>query len=259
MIREIQIEYIKDELIAKLKNPLEEESFIEKIEIDKENSLFKIYYEENKENFFGLTVLSALSLSLCVDYICFYSKYKHKEKEQKILLESITSDSYYANTLLVNLVSYFRNNSILKEKIFFKFNMKNFDKELDLIIEDFEFENIMNKAKDNIHEILKENGVDFKNYSTMQIFFDDDNCFSLKAKDGSLLSPETTYELLGLDIEFEEQIDDFLTIITFCDLMISVLKIKTLIIPTSCKDIFDALSEQQNILQNEVKLVLKDV
>lgn len=259
MIREIQIEYIKEELITKLKNPLEEESFIEKIEIDKENSLFKIYYEENKENFFGLTVLSALSLSLCIDYICFYSKYKHKEKEKKILLEAITSDAYYANTLLINLISYFKNNSLLKEKIFFKFNMNEFDKELELIIEDFEFENIMNKAKDNIHEMLKENGIDFKNYSTMQIVFDENDCFSLKAKDGSLLNPKTTSNLLGLDIEFEPQIDDFLTIITFCDLMISVLKIKTLIIPTNYENIYNALLEQQNILQNEVKLVLKDV
>lgn len=259
MLKEIEIEYIDDKLISKIKEPLEKQPFVKSIKLDKENSLLSLTYEENTENYFGLAVISAVSLSLCVDYICYYSKYKNKEVEKNILLGAITSDSYYANTLLVTLVQYFHTNKKLKEKIFFKFNMNAFDKELDCLIEEFEFDNIMKKAKNDIHEILKENGINFKNYSTMQVIFDNDNCFSLKAKDGTLLSPENTYDVLGLDIEFEEGTDDFLTIITFCDLMTSVLGTKTLIIPKDCEDLYIALLEQQNIQQNKVKLVLKDV
>ena len=68
-------------------------------------------------------------------------------------------------------------------------------------------------------------------------------------------SPETVFDVLGLDIEFEEETNDFLTMVTFCDLMTSVLGTKTLIIPTNCEDLYRALSEQQS----KVKLVLKDV
>lgn len=259
MLKEIAIEYINDTLISKIKKPLEEQNFVKSVELDKENSLLMITYEENTDNYLGLSVISAISLSLCVDYICYYSKYRNKEVEKNVLIGAITSDSYYANTLLITLIQYFQINTKLKENIFFKFNMNFFDKELDIIIEDFEFNNFMNKTKNDIHDILKKNGVNFKNFSTMQVFFDEDNCFSLKTKDGIFLSPETTFDILGLDIEFEDETDDFLTMVTFCDLMVSVLATKTLIIPTNCEDLYIALSEQQNVIENKVKLVLKDV
>lgn len=38
-----------------------------------------------------------------------------------------------------------------------------------------------------------------------------------KNKDGTILSPETYYDVLKIDLEFENNIDDLLTIITFCD------------------------------------------
>mgnify|MGYP004579024997 CR=1 FL=1 len=85
-----------------------------KMNIDIKDNILSISYEENNDNICGLSVLSALSLGLCVDYIYCYSKYKNKEDEKNILLQTMTNDIYFTNTLLISLLNYFNTNSLLK-------------------------------------------------------------------------------------------------------------------------------------------------
>lgn len=257
MLKTITLDLINPMAIINIKEPLLEENFITKFDINE--NIATIEYEENVENYFGLSVLSAISLPLVVDYVLQYSKYKNKENEKNVILSTILGDSYYANTLLIELINFFNHNNKLKETIFFKFNMTGFDKELDLIIENYEIDNAMKKATLDIKNILKENGLNFKNFSTLEVCFDEDDCFYLETKDKTILSPETTYDVLGLEIEFEEQEDDFLTIITFCTLMINILNVKKFIIPSDCEDLYEALSQQEDIMETNVKLVLKNV
>lgn len=257
MSKKIEVEFMENSLIDKVKSPLKDLDFVNDIDI--KDNILSISYEENNDNICGLSVLSALSLGLCVDYIYCYSKYKNKEDEKNILLQTMTNDIYFANTLLISLLNYFNTNSLLKEKVFFQFNMNGFDKELDGIILDYQAENIMLKAKNDIHNILKNNGIKFKKFETLKLEFDENNCFGLKTKDGTILSPETIYDVLKIDLEFENNIDDLLTIITFCDLIVSILGTKILIIPSNCEEIYYALEDQFAATKANVKLVVEDV
>ena len=257
MFKNIEVEFMENSLLDKVKSPLKELDFVKKIEIN--DNILSISYQESEDNICGLSVLSALSLGLCVDYIYCYSKYKNKENEQNVLLQAMTSDIYFANTLLISLLNYFDTNTLLKEKVFFKFNMNGFDKELDGIILDYENENIMLKAKNDIHNILKQNGIKFKEFETLSLKFDENNCFYLDSNNGTTLTPETIYDVLKIDLEFEDNLDDDLAIITFTDLMVSILGTKTLIIPSNCEDIYYTLLDQFKITNRDVKLVVEDV
>ena len=133
-----------------------------------------------------------------------------------------------------------------------------FAKELEYILNDFEQDNIMRKATSDMHNMLKQNGINFKKFETLRVSFDEDNCFELLAKDGTVLTPETIDDVLGIAIEFEDNEDDFLTMIFFCNLMIAILEVKTLIIPEDCEEFYDVMSEQTSILEYEVNLVVAD-
>ena len=188
MLKTIEIEYMNGSMVHNLTESVEDYEFLDKIEIDEKNNVLKISYDETIENYKGI---SAISLFLCADYIVCFSKYAHKEKEKTILLSTIASDIYFANSLLIQLVNYFNLNSRLKENVFFRFNMVAFGKELEYILNDFEQDNIMRKAASDMHNMLKQNGISFKKFETLRVSFDEDNCFELLAKDGTILSPET--------------------------------------------------------------------
>ena len=97
MSKKIEVEFMENSLIDKVKSPLKDLDFVNDIDI--KDNILSISYEENNDNICGLSVLSALSLGLCVDYIYCYSKYKNKEDEKNILLQTMTNDIYFANTL----------------------------------------------------------------------------------------------------------------------------------------------------------------
>ena len=256
MLKTIEIEYMNGSMVHNLTESVEDYEFLDKIEIDEKNNVLKISYDETIENYKGISAISAISLFLCADYIVCFSKYAHKEKEKTILLSTIASDIYFANSLLIQLVNYFNLNSRLKENVFFRFNMVAFGKELEYILNDFEQDNIMRKAASDMHNMLKQNGISFKKFETLRVSFDEDNCFELLAKDGTILSPETIDKVLGIEIEDNE--DDFLTMIFFCNLMISILEVKTLIIPNDCEEFYEVMSEQTSILEYGVSLVVAD-
>lgn len=258
MLKTIEIEYMNGSMVHNLTESVEDYEFLDKIEIDEKNNVLKISYDETIENYKGISAISAISLFLCADYIVCFSKYAHKEKEKTILLSTIASDIYFANSLLIQLVNYFNLNSRLKENVFFRFNMVAFGKELEYILNDFEQDNIMRKAASDMHNMLKQNGISFKKFETLRVSFDEDNCFELLAKDGTILSPETIDKVLGIEIEFEDNEDDFLTMIFFCNLMISILEVKTLIIPNDCEEFYEVMSEQTSILEYGVSLVVAD-
>ncbi len=258
MIKTIEIEYMNGSTVHNLEESFKDYDYLDKIEIDKNNNLIKISYDETIENFKGIATISAISIFLCADYIVCFSKYAHKEKEKTILLSTIASDIYFANSLLIQLVNYFNKNTRLKESVFFRFNMYAFGKELDYILNDFEQDNIMRKAASDMHNLLKQKGISFKKFQTLRVSFDEDNCFELVAKDGTVLTPETIDDVLGINMEFEETEDDFLTMIFFCNFMISILEVKTLIIPSDCEEFYEAMSKQSSILEYGVSLVVAD-
>lgn len=258
MLKTIEIEYMNGSMVHNLEESIQDYEYLDKIEIDEKNNLIKISYNETLDNFKGIATISAVSIFLCVDYIVCFSKYAHKEKEKTILLSTIASDIYFANSLLIQLINYFNNNTRLKENIFFRFNMSAFGRELDFILNDFEQDNILKKAASDMHNILKQNKFSFKKFQTLRVSFDEDNCFELIAKDGTVLTPETAYDVLGIEMEFDETGDDFFTMIFFCNLMISILEVKTLIIPSDCEDFYEVMSEQTSILEYGVSLVVAD-
>lgn len=258
MFKTIEIEYMNGSMVKSLIDSIKNESFLKEIKIDEDTNTLEITYDDKNPNYMGIIIMSAVSIFLCADYIVCYSKYKNKEDEKALLLSTVSSDIYFANTLLIQLINYFQLNTKLKENVFFRFNMPSFGKELDIIINEYQMDDIMRKASKDMHNILKQNGVNFKRFSTLKVAFDEDNCFELVANDGTILTPETTMEALGLQIEFEEQEDDFLTMIMFCNIMISILETKVLIIPTDCEDFYETMKEQPFIFDNNVSLVVKD-
>lgn len=258
MFKTIEIEYMEGSMVNSLIHSIQNEDFLEEIELDEDNNIIKITYDDSEPNFMGIIMMSAVSIFLCADYVMCYSKYKNKENESQMLLSTIASDVYFANTLLIQLINYFQLNTRLKESVFFRFNMPAFGKELDVIVNDYQMDNIMKKASKDMHNILKTNGLNFKRFSTLKIHFDEDNCFQLVANDGTILTPESTMEAIGLQIEFEEQEDDFLTMILFSNMMISILETKTLIIPKDCEDFYEAMQQQALVFDNNVSLVVAD-
>ena len=235
MIKKIQIEYIKPNIFEKILPNIKDFSFVTKCVHNPKKNLISIDFEDTFDN---CTILyMAIGVPLLIDYISFYSKYKNNKELKDVLIGTIAPEIVYPNILSIELVEYFETNTLLKEKIFFHFNMIGFDNMLEDILDDYEFANIFRKATEEIQQELEKQGVNLKNFSTLQVCFDEDDCFYLKAKNNICFSPENIKDVLKLDIEFEEQEDDFLTIVTFCTLIISILKVKTFLIPKDCEEL----------------------
>jgi hypothetical protein len=259
MSKIIEIEYINDKYLSQLEKAFDGIPFVKKVTNNKKESIISVEYEESKDNYLGVGVISAISIALCMDYASFYSKYKNNKDKVSIILSTLTTNTYYTNALLIQLLAYFQSNSKLKEKIFFQFNMGSFPKELDYIIEDYEYESIIEAATKEVKGMLKTNNVNIKKYSTLEVCFDDDGCIYLQSKNDDILTLDNLAEKTGLDLDFDlDGVDDFAILVAFFDFVIVIFEVKKIIFPQEAFELYLAVKEQVEFSNKKVELVLKN-
>ena len=256
MKKTISIQYLDYELLEPIVSALFEEEYVETIIHKAEEKIIDITFNESKGNKYGLSFYSILTIPLLLDYIYFHSKYKNKEKEKAILIHKILEDSYFSNVLLIELINYFKSMTLLKEKIFFQFNMKGLEEEFDYIIEEEALQSLIENGINELKEELKRNKVNFKDFSELELCFDKNKNFALKNKKGVLLTPNNTLDVLKVEIMLPELDDELIELVTFCVVVLPILEVQKLLVPSGECEIIKALSEQDIFIENKLKLVL---
>ena len=230
MVKTLKIHAIKLDMYEKIKSTMCNNTLVTDFNINKDTNEVTLTFECDEDYSSFAKVLPGVGVVLLLNYANYFSKYKNNPKKTAILSNAILEDDYLFNVLYLELISYFEQQSELKETVFFKFNMKGFDAELDIILERERFLASSQTANQELISILESKDINFKDYEEMFVDFDEEDCFCLKTKSGVKISPENINDILGIELQFECEADDLLTIVAFCCLVVSFLKVKKLYI-----------------------------
>lgn len=216
--------------------------FIEKKEDCYELSLD---YEAANWDDIDITLLN-ISMYLLVNYINNnFIDYKNE------ILTEVLNNPYYRTTMILEVDRFMKNNEIFKESAFMKFNTKGLLDDFNFIIETCKRKEKANQTYEDISKELKKAGFDIKLYKSIKIEYKNDEIHLISKKNSTYdITPSNISEKIPLYIEFDNMEDQILIDVSFCSLLIMILKIEEIEISTKYIDLYDLLLDQ--IAINEI-------
>ena len=227
-----------------------------------EKSFTVINNNEQKEltiKFNEIVDLYPVAIYLLYQYVDFKFKIMEKTKGDESIIakfdELIDGNDYLVSLISLEIYKYLLFNDLLDEELFLKYNIKALSKELELSLATA-LRNLESQIqKDNLEKYIKNRGVNFEDYSELNVLYIDNelNLFNKKKKAINISNAE---DILGLTLPKKE--DDWAQDIILCIIVCSTLKVKKLTIPNEYSALYDALMNNIASLEKDILIVLED-
>jgi len=242
---------------------IENESFFEKmLEFENKSDFFKkikentytLQFEDNYDSKLQIKSdenLVNLSMYLLSNYIT-----KNYEIYQEKILTEMIYNAYYRITMTLELDRFFRRNEIFKESVFMKFNTHGLKNDIDFIIENEKRKRKTELMYNDITKQLKNIGIDIKAYKSVHIEYDNENEIHIISNKNNNynLSPSNISKKLPISVQFDELNDKLLIDVSFCSVLIVLLKIEEIEIPKEYTGLYELLIEQ--ISRNQIDCMI---
>lgn len=221
--------------------------------IEKKEGYYELSLDYESDNWddIDMTLLN-ISMYLLVNFINEnYTIYKNE------ILGEVLRNHYYRTTMILEVDRFMKNNEIFKESPFMKFNVKGLVEDFDFLIETCKRREKANKTYDDISKELKKSGMDIKLYKSIKIQYQDDEIHLISKKNPSYdITPSNISEKIPLFVEFDTMEDQLLVDVSFCSLLIIILKIEKIEISSEYIDLYELLLDQISINEINCDLVL---
>lgn len=242
---------------------IENESFFEKmLEFENKSDFLKkikkntytLQFEDNYDSKLQIKSdenLVNLSMYLLSNYIT-----KNYEIYQEKILTEMIYNAYYRITMTLELDRFFRRNEIFKESVFMKFNTHGLKNDIDFIIENEKRKRKTELMYNDITKQLKNIGIDIKAYKSVHIEYDNENEIHIISNKNNNynLSPSNISKKLPISVQFDELNDKLLIDVSFCSVLIVLLKIEEIEIPKEYTGLYELLIEQ--ISRNQIDCMI---
>lgn len=242
---------------------IENESFFEKmLEFENKSDFLKkikkntytLQFEDNYDSKLQIKSdenLVNLSMYLLSNYIT-----KNYEIYQEKILTEMIYNAYYRITMTLELDRFFRRNEIFKESAFMKFNTHGLKNDIDFIIENEKRKRKTELMYNDITKQLKNIGIDIKAYKSVHIEYDNENEIHIISNKNNNynLSPSNISKKLPISVQFDELNDKLLIDVSFCSVLIVLLKIEEIEIPKEYTGLYELLIEQ--ISRNQIDCMI---
>ena len=242
---------------------IENESFFEKmLEFENKSDFLKkikkntytLQFEDNYDSKLQIKSdenLVNLSMYLLSNYIT-----KNYEIYQEKILTEMIYNAYYRITMTLELDRFFRRNEIFKESVFMKFNTHGLKNDIDFIIENEKRKRKTELMYNDITKQLKNIGIDIKAYKSVHIEYDNENEIHIISNKNNKynLSPSNISKKLPISVQFDELNDKLLIDVSFCSVLIVLLKIEEIEIPKEYTGLYELLIEQ--ISRNQIDCMI---
>lgn len=249
-MKEILLQIENESFFEKMLEFENKSDFIKKI---KENT-YALQFEDNYDSNLQIKSdenLVNLSMYLLSNYIT-----KNYEIYQEKLLTEMIYNAYYRITMTLELDRFFRRNEIFKESVFMKFNTHGLKNDIDFIIENEKRKRKTEMMYNDITKQLKNIGIDIKAYKSVHIEYDKDNEIHIISNKNNNynLSPSNISKKLPISVQFDELNDKLLIDVSFCSVLIVLLKIEEIEIPKEYTGLYELLIEQ--ISRNQIDCMI---
>lgn len=249
-MKEILLQIENESFFEKMLEFENKSDFLKKI---KENT-YNLQFEDNYDSKLQIKSdenLVNLSMYLLSNYIT-----KNYEIYQEKILTEMIYNAYYRITMTLELDRFFRRNEIFKESVFMKFNTHGLKNDIDFIIENEKRKRKTELMYNDITKQLKNIGIDIKAYKSVHIEYDNENEIHIISNKNNNynLSPSNISKKLPISVQFDELNDKLLIDVSFCSVLIVLLKIEEIEIPKEYTGLYELLIEQ--ISRNQIDCMI---
>lgn len=203
------------------------------------NKVYLEIDETDKEEM--ISIMLNISVILILNYVP-YTKLCKTEAQKNFVLSHLFKDSDFRNALLIDLLSYFESNSILKENAYFLFNMNGFKADIQALLEMLKSQEAYQKQLNEAREVLKKKGLKFADLKTLHLIEVDDG-FGFRTNSGMIITPESLKKDYGISFQVSHDPNSELFLPAFTGLICAIFGTKRLNVDSVFYDMCDYLVE----------------
>lgn len=171
------------------------------------------------------------------------------------LMAEMLNNCYYRNTIIIELFRLFRENDKFRETPFINFNLKGIKEDLELIMDVYKQREQSEQLYKDIAQQLKSVRINIHVFQKCRLEYRGNELYLIPKKNPKMeISPSTITEKLPVSVEFDSVEDPILKDVSFCSLMMMLLKIQELEIPATYETLHDLLVEQ--LLVNDYECMI---
>ena len=251
-MKEIKL-YLKDTMLFKeIAEILLKEKIVENIIYNEEDILVQID-DSVKDNV--LDFYYNLGIYLVIRYVRLENK-KYPKKFQEEIEKAVCGANYFYGIMFIELVRYFQSNNILKENIFFGFNVKGFKEEISTIYQSLKYKEERDEFSKNFYEDLVKTGFKVEDYELLRVDYEVDT-LKLINKAGDIITNKNVGKKLNIALKFDTS-DKWLYDLAFCSTLCMMLRVKELIIPKEYAELYEDLIKYNDLESLGTKLILEE-
>ena len=181
-------------------------------------------------------------------YLITQAFFKHTEQysdDIKSELEvKVFNTDYFFQIMLIELMKYFNNNTVLKENVFMNFNIKGFKGEMESLVDDFEMKSELLEFKKMFLSHLADNDIDLDKYKILRADYKN-GFIEFATLDGERFDEMSFNQKFGVNLKVCEDDNDS---VAFCWFVCSFLDVEKVILSDNFKD-FQAMFELRGLLE----------
>lgn len=223
-------------------------------------------FEKIEDNHYTLEfdddLVDTLNTDLILLNLAMYLLLNYTEKHfiayKSEIIGELLEKAYYRISLFLELDRFLRRNEIFKESVFMTFNVKGLKEDIEEIIENIKIRERTDEVYKDIGTQLKNVGMSIKYYKSVKIDYINGEIAIIPQKHPeSFLTPSNISDQIPLVIDFDVFQEQDLIDLSFCSLLIMILKIEKIEISRKYEDLYENLLEQIEIngVTCEVKIV----
>ena len=229
------------------------------------NPASKCYYEDelihcivdetNNEEY--IAVVFNTSILLLVHYVdsCGLCK---TDKQRSFILSHLLQNPDFRYSSVMNLYSYLKTNSFIKESSYFLFNMQGLKDDIIYLLKTLRKQEAFEEEKKNARKSLAKHNKKIKDYKTLSLVEDTQNGFALISEKGEKINVDTLESDFGIVFKIDENMDIEQYVATFVALTCSILNTKELNIEPSFMTIVEDLLHSLSALHHEIDVNVFD-
>lgn len=244
--------HLKDaELYKELSQVLSINNIVKSFEYDNDVVIVSLY-DNCKENL--LDFYFNLGIYLVLRYVKIEGK-KYESKFYEDIELAVCGTNYYYRVMFVELVKYFKDNDVLKETVFLRFNTAGFKEEVLKIYENVKYQEEKDTLCNSIQNNLAKLEIDIEKYKVLKVEYNSKS-INLIARDGDVLSAKNIKNKLKIDLKIEKT-DNYISDLAFCSIVCNILATKKIIIPKEYIEIYNGLISHTDLIKSGVKIILE--
>lgn len=201
-----------------------------------------------------INVMLHISIVLILNYVPHTNLCK-TERQKNFVLSRLFQDSDFRNALLIDLLSYFESNSVLRESSFFLFNMNSLKTDIQSILELLKNQERYEKDLKETRAVLKKKGLKFSDLKELHLMEVDDG-FGFRTLSGMIITPQSLERDYGISFKVFHDSNSELFIPAFAGLLCAICETKKLNVDMAFYHLCDYLAEAFMSLNCDVKIYI---